>query len=151
MDKQFTIIEVNGVKLEVDLRTARRIDTLRIGSRVKCLVKEFSDHKTYAGIVVGFEPFEKLPTVIVAYLNSSYASCDLIIRSFNSETKDFEMVADLDNNSLEVSKSDVLAKMLREENKAQLAVDEIRQKREFFLRNFGSYFVDLQNLTEPTQ
>ena len=151
MDKQFTIIEVNGVKLEVDLRTARRIDTLKIGSRVKCLVKEYSDHKTYAGIVVGFEPFEKLPTVIVAYLNNTYSSCDLIIRSFNSETKDFEMVADLDNNSLEVSKSDVLAKMLREENKAQFAVDEIRKKREFFLRNFGSYFVDLQNLTEPTQ
>ena len=32
MEEQRTIIEVNGVKLDVDLRQARRIDELKIGS-----------------------------------------------------------------------------------------------------------------------
>jgi hypothetical protein len=37
-----TIIEVSGVKLEVDLRQARRIEEIRIGDRVKVLTKDYS-------------------------------------------------------------------------------------------------------------
>ena len=76
MNTQTAIVEVNGIKLEVDLRTAKRIDQLTdqltIGSRVKCLVKQYSDFKTVPGVVVGFEPFEKLPTIVVAYLDTDY-------------------------------------------------------------------------------
>lgn len=56
MENGKTIIEVNGVKLEVDLRTARRIDEIRIGDRVKVLIKGYSDYKVHAGTVIGFEP-----------------------------------------------------------------------------------------------
>ena len=33
MSNEKTIIEVNGVKLEVDLRQAKRIETLQVGTR----------------------------------------------------------------------------------------------------------------------
>jgi len=36
MSKQ--IIEINGVKLEVDLSTAKRIDEFRVGDTVKVLI-----------------------------------------------------------------------------------------------------------------
>jgi len=138
-----TIIEVNGVKLEVDLRTARRIDTLRIGDRVKCLVKSYGGAmETYAGVVVGFEPFPTMPTIVVAYLDHGYGSGILKFKSFNSETKDFEVVADSDSNSLEINKANILANFGREESKKEMELEEIRQKRDFFLANFGLWFQD---------
>ena len=65
MDKQTTIIEVNGIKLEVDLRTAKRVDQLRVGDRVKVLNKAYDGYEVLPGTVVCFEPFEKLPTTSV--------------------------------------------------------------------------------------
>lgn len=141
-DKQLTIIEVNGVKLEVDLRTAKRIDELKIGSRVKCLVKRYSDWATYAGIIVGFEPFPSKPTIVVAYLECDYSSATIKFQSFNSDTKDFEIVADLDHNSLEINREHMLNIFERDINKKEIELQEMKEKREFFLKNFGSFFAD---------
>lgn len=139
-ESQMTIIEVNGVKLEVDLRTAKRIDQLKVGSRVKCLIKTYSDFKTVPGIVVGFEPFKQRPTIVVCYLETDYNSASLKFVSFNQDTKDFEIVADIDNNALEVNKADVLSKMDREIEKKKLELAEVEHRKEFFLKNFNSYF-----------
>lgn len=40
MDDGKRIIEIDGVKIEVDLRTAKRIDTYRVGDNVKILNKD---------------------------------------------------------------------------------------------------------------
>ena len=62
MESEKTIIEVNGVKLEVDMRTARRIEEIRIGSPVKLLTKvTYGGNKVHPGIVISFEPFKDLP------------------------------------------------------------------------------------------
>jgi hypothetical protein len=140
-DKQTTIIEINGVKLEVDLRTAVRVDNLKIGDRVKCLAKTYGGMATHAGVVVGFEPFPSLPTIVVAYLDTGYASGTLKFQSFNKETKDFEIVADIDNNALEVNRAQILATFDNELEKKRREVEEIEQKRAFFLAHFGRYFV----------
>lgn len=142
MEKQTTIIEVNGVKLEIDLRTAKRIDELKIGSRVKCLVKRYSDWATYPGVIVGFEPFPSKPTIVVAYLETDYSGAGIKFQSFNSETKDFEVVADLDNNALEINKTNVLTMFDREISKKELELEEVRQKKKFFLDNFGVFFTN---------
>lgn len=139
-EKQTTIIEINGVKMEVDLRNAKRIDELKIGSRVKCLVKRYSDFATYPGIIVGFEPFPTKPTIIVAYLEHDYSSAGIKFQSFNSDTKDFEVVADLDHNALEVNRSNVLNAFDRDIQKKKLELEEVEQKRAFFLANFGAFF-----------
>lgn len=143
-EKQLTVIEVNGVKLEVDLRNAKRIDQLTIGSRVKCLVKNYEDFKTCPGVIVGFEPFPTLPTIVVAYLETGYGSSGLKFKSFNSKTKDFEVVADLDNNALEVDRESVLETFAREIAKKELELRELEEKRSFFLAHFGRYFAELQ-------
>ena len=143
MEKQTTVIEVNGVKLEVDLRSAKRIDTLRIGDRVKCLVKGYGGSmSTYAGVVVGFEPFPSLPTMVIAYLDSGYSSGTLKFQSFNAETKDFEVVADIDNNALEVDRENILQRFQREIDELKRKQEEIEQKRDFFLAHFGRYFAN---------
>ena len=142
MEKQTTIIEINGIKMEIDLRNAKRIDTLRVGDRVKCLVKQYGGMATYAGVIVGFEPFPSLPSIVVAYLDTGYASGTLKFQTFNSETKDFEIVSDLDNNSLEVNRAHILAVFDREEQTKRQELSAIEDKREFFLSHFGRYFSD---------
>jgi hypothetical protein len=141
-EKQTTIIEINGVKLEVDLRNAKRIDQLVIGSRVKCLVKRYNDWATYPGVIVGFEPFPTKPTIVVAYLETEYSGAGLKFKSFNADTVDFEVVADLDHNALEVNRESVLQQFDRELGKKELELEEMRQKRSFFLANFGAFFHD---------
>ena len=97
MNAQTMVVEVNGVKLEVDLRSAKRIDTLQVGSRVKVLTKGYDGYKVRPGIVAGFEPFDKLPTIIVAVLDITYLEAKLDFVLFNSESKDIEVVAALDH------------------------------------------------------
>ena len=135
-----TVIEINGVKLEVDLRYARRVDTLRIGDRVKCLAKSYSAWHTFAGIVVGFEPFPTLPTIVVAYLDTNYNSGTLKFASINAETKEFEIVPDLDANALAVDKAHILNQFDREAAKKKQELEDIEAKRSFFLAHFGLYF-----------
>lgn len=139
-EKQTTIIEINGIKMEVDLRHAVRIDHLKVGDRVKCLVKGYSAFETYAGIIVGFEPFKALPSIVVAYLDTGYASGTLKFKTFNAETKDFEIVSDLDNNALEVDKTHILATFDREIATKVREREDIEAKRAFFLAHFGRYF-----------
>lgn len=139
-----TIIEINGIKIEADLRTAKRIDTLQIGSRVKCLTKTAyeSEYKVHPGVVVGFEPFQSRPTIVVAYLDVDYLGATLKFRSLNADTKDFEIVAAIDNDQLEVNKADVISKLDREIEKKRLELEDIEQRKAFFLRMFGAYFKD---------
>lgn len=139
-----TVIEINGIKLEVDLRTAKRIDTLRIGDRVKCLVKKYNEWETLPGVVVGFEPFDQLPTIVVAYLDRSYPTSNLILKSVNAQTKDFEIVVDIDRNALEIDKGKVLDQFETELRKKRLEIEEIEMKRVYFLKHFARYFPEIR-------
>jgi hypothetical protein len=137
---QKTIVEINGVKLEVDLRHAKRIDELRIGSPVKCLIKLYSDYKVSPGVIVGFEQFTELPSIVVAYMDVDYNGANVVFKTFNAETKDFEIIADLDNNSLEIDKTSMVDKMDREIAKHEMAHKEATQRKAFFLSKFGTFF-----------
>ncbi len=138
-----TIIEVNGVKLEVDLRHARRIEEIRIGDRVKVLRTEgYTDksHKVYAGTVVGFEPFEKLPTVIVAYLQTDWHNVGVQFVYFNAQTKDVEIIKAIDDDQLDVNKADILAKMDREIQRKRDETTDLAARRAYFLAQFRAYW-----------
>lgn len=143
MESDKRIIEINGIKLEVDLRTAVRIDTLQIGSRVKVLVKDYSETKVYPGVVIGFEPFPTKPSIVVAYMKTDYSGANIIFKSYNSDSTDFEIVADLDLNALEVDKAHLLNLFDREMVKKENEWQEIAMRRQFFLDKFNVYFKDM--------
>lgn len=138
-----TIVEVNGIKLEVDLRTAKRIDTLRVGDRVKVLIKEYSDYRVYAGTVVGFEPFTSLPTVIVAYLKNDYSGPEVKFLYFNSQSKEAEVVKAIDDDQLDIDKATVVQRMDREIEKKIAEADDLRARKAFFLDNFKAYWPEM--------
>lgn len=138
------IIEINGAKVEVDMRHAKRIDTFRIGSRVKVLVKDrySSRPSIHSGVIVGFDDFKSAPTINVAYVENSY-SPDIkfiaINTLANTEDTTYEIVADYDN-SMMVSKADVLQTLNSQINRKVEEIREIGRKKRIFLSRFGHTF-----------
>ena len=92
MDENKRIIEINGVRLEVDLRSARRIDEFRVGDSVKVLDNRSGKNEMKAGVITDFANFKDLPTLIVAvYRAGDYWSKPSIeFITFNSETEGFD-------------------------------------------------------------
>lgn len=133
------IIEVNGVKLEVDLRTAKRIDQFKIGDPIKVLKKDYSDYKSYMGVIVGFDNFEKHPTIIIAYLNIDYSGASIDFVYYNSESKDVE-VAPINEFEVPYKKSSIIEKFDRELKKKEEELRELKEKKNYFLNMFGKYF-----------
>ena len=143
MQTETTVIEVNGVKMEVDLRHAKIIHTnIRVGSKVKVLAKGgYGGPEVYPGVVVGFEPFTDLPTIIVAYVTSSYASVELKFAYINSKSADkWDLVPAVDD-ELPLNKADVLACFDRDIAKRENEIADFQAKRDYFLRHFDKYFV----------
>ena len=141
-----TIIEVNGVKLEVDLRHAKRIDTLAVGDRVKVLVKQYSDYAVHAGTIIGFEPFQNLPTVIVAYLVKDYNSTSIKFLYYNAQSKEVEVIKAIDDDQLDIDKATVLQQFDREMQKKRDELADLEEKRSFFVSNFKAYWPEFSSL-----
>ena len=85
------IVEIDGVKVEVDLRTAKRVDSFRVGDNVKILDKNYSGYKVKPGIIVDFAEFKELPTIVIAVFEegswSSSPSISFIYYNKESEIK----------------------------------------------------------------
>lgn len=141
-----TIIEVNGVKLECDLRVAKRIDTLKVGTRVKVLVKEYSSHRVYPGVIVGFEPFNKLPTILVAYVESSYATAKVKVVSINAKSEDVELVASIDDELIE--RQEILALFDKQIADKQQEIAALEEQKAYFLTKFATYWAPVTPVHE---
>jgi hypothetical protein len=141
MDNEMTMFEINGVKLQADLRQAKRVDTLVVGSKVKLLTKgPYSGNAVFNGVVVGFEQFQTLPTIIVCYLKIDFTECKLEFAYINSASAEkYELIASVDD-ELPIEKADILSRMDREIEKKRDEIADIERKREYFLRNFNRYF-----------
>ena len=139
-----TIVEINGIKMEVDLRHATVVhQDIRVGSKVKLLVKStYGSPEVYPGVVVGFEPFKELPTIIVAYISRSYSNLGLQFAYVNKASTDkYDMVPSVDD-ELPVEKNDVLAQFDRDLETKRAEVATIQAKRDFFLKHFNMYFTE---------
>lgn len=139
MDK--TIIEVNGIKLEVDLRSAKRIDEFRVGDTVKVLVKTYSNYESRLGIIAGFDNFKMLPTIIIASIKPNSYSETLQWHYINSESKDIEICQAIDVD-LSYSKADVLEAFNRDIAKKELELKDLNMRKEYFLEKFGKFFLN---------
>ncbi len=142
-----TVIEVNGVKLEIDMRYARRIEEMQIGQRVKVLKKVYDGHSVYPGVIVGFEPFAKLPTIVVAYVENSWDKADIKFMHYNSGSKECELVAAADPD-FELDKERINKVFDRQVAGKQREIEEIEERRRYFETNFRAYW---QKIIFPDQ
>jgi len=142
MDEYKKIVEINGVKMEIDMRLAKiaTVDTFKVGDPVKILKKEYGDtYSSWYGIIAGFDGFMARPTIIVCYLENKYAEAKLCFAYINSETKDVE-ICHTDTADLGVERDDVLAKLDNEVVKKQEEIKELNRKKAYFLDHFQQYF-----------
>lgn len=138
-----TIVEVNGVKMEIDLRQARVVhQNIRVGTKVKILAKTtYGDPAVYPGVVVGFEPFKDLPTIIVAFVKSTYNSTELGFAYVNAKSADkWDLVPAIDD-ELPIDRAEVISNFERAILHKRNEITEIEGKRDFFLRHFNEFFV----------
>ena len=133
------IIEVNGVKLEIDLRTAKVIDRFQIGDPVKVLTKTYSGYASHLGMIVGFDEFKDHPTIIIAYVKAEYSSANIEFAYLNSESKDIEVCV-VNEWDMPYTKGDITDKMDREIAKKEEELRELKEKKNYFLHMFGKYF-----------
>lgn len=149
MNTETTIVEINGVKMEVDLRHAKIVhENIRVGSKVKLLEKgNYNGPVVHPGVVVGFENFQSLPTIIVAYVKLEYGTSTPVqlahVNASKASMDKWEMVPAHDDD-MPVRKKDVLDQFDRDIAKAKASIDDLEQRRAYFLRHFGVYFSDLE-------
>lgn len=134
------IVEIHGVKLEVDLRNAKRIDTFSIGDKIKLLKKKYGDsYVVYPGVIVGFENFRELPTIVIAYLEHEYSTAELKFEYFNNKSEDVDIVP-TDPDYLPLEKASVVDKMDKEITKKEMEIQDLKDKKRYFLTHFKKYF-----------
>lgn len=141
MENEFKrIVEINGLKIEVDLRTAKRVDQFKVGDAVKILQKKYGDsYESYFGMIIGFDEFKSLPTIIVAYLEPSSWEIPLKFVYITSASKDVEICAH-DANDLGLQKADIVQQFRNQINKREMEIAEIKRKESYFINMFGKYF-----------
>jgi len=132
------IVEINGIKLEIDERTARTVESYRVGDRIKVLVKEYSAYAVYPGVIVGFSDFKDLPTIDIMYVTRGYGA-EFRFISINAQSTETGIAP---SNEAEVllDKQGVMNELDRQERQAEVALADIRKKREYFTKRFAAAF-----------
>ena len=137
--EQKRIIEVNGVKMEIDLRNAKVVENYKVGDYVKVLIKEYNSYKSYIGNIIGFDNFEKTPTIVIAYLKNEYSSSTIDFVYYNSTSVDVELTT-LNEWDIPLEKSTILENFNKEILKKEQELKEMKKKTDVFERLFGKYF-----------
>lgn len=142
------VVEIAGVKLDLDMRTATRVETLRVGDRVKVLEKSYAEWKAHPGVVVGFEPFKSLPTIIIAVARVSYASVEIGFVYLNAKSENIEIVKSIDDDETALAKDKVEAYFIDQIAKKNAEIEELERRRDFFLREFRAYWKSVESATQ---
>lgn len=138
MSEEKRVIEVNGVKLEVDMRYARRIDEFKVGDTVKVLDKRNNKNEMRTGVITDFANFKELPTIMVAmYKPGDYWSAPSIeFLPYNSDTEDVEIVG-VSAEEIMVSKDTIVDRFNDQIMKKKSELDDLIVKRDTFVKYFG--------------
>ena len=143
-NKNKKVIEINGIKMEIDLRKAKVIDEYKVGDNLKVLVKDYGDgFKSYIGTIIGFDEFEHHPTIVIAYLKTAYATGTIEYLYYNDATKDTE-VCPLNDWDIPITKTEIIDQFDSEIKKAQSQIKEVQNKKKLFSQLFGKYFEKIE-------
>ena len=140
MEDNKRIVEIDGVKIEVDLRSAKRVDSFKVGDNVKILEKDYDGYKVKPGIIVDFAEFSELPTIVIAVFEEgswgTSPSISFIHYNANtSEDKKIEIILSSED-EIKLSKDGVIEKFEREIQKKKNEYTDLRNQLEYFKRHF---------------
>lgn len=130
------IVEINGIKMEVDLRTAKVIDNYRVGDSVKLLRKQYDGYNVLPAVIIGFVEFSKLPTIELLAVDHSGTVSFFV---FNENTKETE-IAPFNNYEIEFERSTIVDKLEANVRRAEEDLRNAKGKLEAFTKMFGRMF-----------
>ena len=133
------IVEINGVKIEVDMRTAKRIDEFKVGDTVKVLDNRNDQNKMHTGVITDFAMFKELPTIMVAvYKAGDFWSVPTIeFIPYNANTEGIEIVG-VSQEEIIVSKESIVQKFDDQIIRKRDELNDLVVKRDTFVKYFGS-------------
>jgi hypothetical protein len=134
------IVEIDGVKLEVDLRTAKKIDHYKIGDPVRVLVPDSSYERVKAGVIVGFCEFEKNPQIEILVLSEEYNGVNFKIVTYPSSGNKPIEICPFDRYQGLFSQTDIVTRFDREIQKKELELADLKLKKEYFINDFAKAF-----------
>lgn len=138
------IVEISGVKVEIDLQDAKVVENYKVGDNVKVLLKKYNDnYEMYHGIIVGFYNFENRPTIAIAYIETDYQGSAIKTIYLHKDSKDMEICPTI-KSELFIDKDSVLQKMDKNITAKETELAELQAQRKFFLNRFGSFFKDIK-------
>lgn len=142
-DTNKRIVEINGIKLEIDMTTAKVVEEYRVGDCVKVLIKGYGDtFKSHPGVIIGFNPFVNRPTIVVSYLETDYNTAGVKFLYLNQDSKDVELCPMLEHEAV-LDKGRIIDIMNRNINKLEADLADANAKKAYFLREFGNVFKSL--------
>ena len=138
MEENKRIVEIDGVKVEVDLRTAKRVDIYKVGDNVKILDKEYSDYKVKPGIIVDFAEFQELPTIVIAIFDEGSWSSPPSIKFiyYNEKTADKTEIVAASEDEIRLTKDGVIEKFEREIQKKKNEYMDLQNQLDYFKKHF---------------
>lgn len=142
-------IEIEGHKFEVDMRTARKIDTFRVGDKVKLLTKDYSGYRTHPAVIIGIDAFQKLPTIVIAYIDDVLATSGGIKLAYlNAQSKEVELCPMCEDDVM--PNLDTLKTYFEKGIAAKQAeVQKLVAHKEYFLRHYGAVIGTVPVNIEP--
>ena len=92
------------------------------------------------GVIIGFEPFKQLPTVIVACANVEYSEAKIEFIYFNAQSKGVELVAAMDDDIADIDKNEFVRKLDSEIAKKRNEITDLEDRKRYFLEKFKCYW-----------
>ena len=121
------------------MRTAKRIDTFKVGDNVKVLCKNYNNEfKVKPGIITDFANFKERPTIVVAVFNEgSWSSTPSIefIHIYEGMEDKYEIVYTSDED-LRLTKDGVIEKFEREIAKKKNEAQDLENQLNYFIKHF---------------
>jgi hypothetical protein len=114
---------------------------VRIGDRVKVMIKGYSAWETYVGVVASFDNYKDLPTFNIVYVDASYSKAEIKTIPYNEESVNVKVsFPDPNAKELDIDKESILSKFDRQIEAKKNELTDLYYMRSYFDKNFGKIF-----------
>jgi hypothetical protein len=136
------IVEIDGVKLEVDLRTAKVIDHYKVGDPVQVLHagNDYNSACIKPGVIVGFCEFESHPAIEIMELDVGYSGANFQTVTIISGAKNNVQIAPYNKYEGLISQADTVTRFDRLIQQKELELSDLKLKKKYFIDDFAKAF-----------
>jgi hypothetical protein len=137
--EQYQAVTIKGLVYEVPVKPIIKQESLRVGDYVKLLMKKSygEGYESFVGMVLNFEPFENLPTVVIAYLEDDFTGTDMRFLYLNKKSKEKVEIIKIPPYEVKFKRPDAIERMEKKIIKLQEEIAEMESKIILFKKYFG--------------